>query len=98
MWIADPDHRGVLNYYKDDQRKQPDWVVHLFLSRKFQGTLTESREGILQWFSVDQLPLGEMWEDYRYWCQPFLEGRELEGEFFFIGEFEKLRDHRLRIL
>lgn len=95
--ITHPENRGVLHYYKDDKRETADWTVYLFLTRKFRGALRDSREGILRWFGIDELPLDSMWEDYKHWYRLLLEGRRLEGEFYFSGDFEKLRDHQLRI-
>ncbi len=96
--IIDPVNRGLLHYYKDDQRTSPDWTVHLFVAESFHGTPTESREGVLRWFGIDELPLGQMWADYRYWYRHLLEGRRLEGGFYFSGNFDKLRDHWLKVL
>ncbi len=96
--IIDPDGRGVLHYYKDDQRETPDWTVYLFVAQRFRGTPSESREGTLRWFRIDELPLEEMWEDYRYWYRHLLDGRKLEGGFYFSGNFEKLREHWLKVL
>lgn len=96
--IADPSDRGVLHYYKDDQREKPDWTVYLFTAQKFQGTLVDGREGTLRWFRIDELPLAEMWEDYQYWYRHLLDGRRLEGGFYFSGDFERLRDYWLKAL
>ncbi len=96
--IADPEDRGIIQYYKDDQRNSPAWTVHLFLTRSFHGTLRESREGILRWFRTDELPIEQMWEDYKHWYKHLFEGGRLEGEFYFSGDFEKLRDFQLRTI
>ena len=96
--IRDPSSRGVLQYYKYDQREKPDWTVYLFIAEKFHGVPVDSREGTLRWFGIGELPLGEMWEDYQYWYRHLLDGRKLEGRFYFSGDFEKLRDHWLRVL
>lgn len=96
--IADPSDRGVLHYYKDDQRAKPDWTVYLFVAEKFNGIPVDSREGTLRWFSTDELPLGEMWEDYQHWYRHLLDGKKLEGGFYFSGDFEKLRDRWLKVL
>ncbi len=96
--IKDAANRGVLDYYKDDQRERPDWTVYLFVAQRFHGTPTEGREGSLRWFRIDELPLQEMWEDYQHWYRHLLEGRRLEGGFYFSGDFEKLKDHWLKAL
>ncbi len=90
------DH-GILRYYKEDRQLTPDWLVYHFSTGQFQGTLTESREGILRWFRLDEIPVDNMWEDYRYWYKHLLEGKKLEGDFYFSGDFEKLRDYKLKV-
>ena len=95
--IIDPSSRGVLHYYKADQREKPDWTVYLFVAEKFHGAPVDSREGPLRWFGIDELPVGEMWEDYQHRYRHLLDGRKLEGWFYFSGDFEKLRDHWLRV-
>jgi len=96
--ITDPTSRGVLHYYKADQREKPDWTVYLFVAEKFRGVPADSREGTIRWFEIDELPLGEMWEDYQHWYRHLLGGKKLEGGFYFSGDFEKLRDHWLKVL
>ena len=96
--ITDPSSRGVLYYYKNDRREKPDWTVYLFVAEKFRGVPADSREGTIRWFEIDELPLGEMWEDYQHWYRHLLGGKKLEGGFYFSGDFEKLRDHWLKVL
>ena len=96
--ISDPSSRGVLHYYKDNQREKPDWTVYLFVAEKFHGSPVDSREGTLRWFGMDELPVAEMWEDYQYWYKHLLDGKKLEGGFYFSGDFEKLRDHWLKVV
>jgi len=93
--IKDLEHPGILHFYKYGRRESPDWTVHIFLSRTFEGTPVRGREGQIGWFNVDSLPLEEMWEDDRYWSRLALEGRRFEGWFYYSGDFEKLVDYRI---
>jgi len=88
---------GLLYFYKNDQHESPDWTVHAFVARQFEGIPMDGREGRLKWFNVDALPFDEMWEDDQYWCRLALEGTRLEGWFYFSGDFEKLIDHRIEV-
>ena len=96
--IADLEDRGVLRYYKDDETASPAWTVYLFTAKRFRGSPKESREGILQWFRTEDLPLEQMWEDYRHWYKHLLDGKKLDGDFYFSGDFEKLKNHRVKVL
>jgi 8-oxo-dGTP diphosphatase len=93
--IRDPDHLGILYFYKDDRRDSPEWTVNVFLARDFDGTPTSGREGIVSWFSLDALPFDEMWEDDPYWSRLVFEGRRFEGWFYYTGDFAKLVEYKI---
>lgn len=57
--------------------------VHIFRAETFTGEPTESDEMKPQWFSIDALPLDEMWEDDRYWFPLFLNNQKFTGYFLF---------------
>ena len=86
---------GRLYFYKNNQRRIPDWTVHAFLAHQFKGKPTAGREGELKWFNIDSLPLDKMWEDDQYWCRIALGGTRLQGWFYYSGDFEKLIDHKI---
>ncbi len=96
--IQNPTRVGMLSFFKYNKLLNPDWMAHLFLTRDFNGTLKESKEGVLRWFPVDQPPLEEMWEDDRHWYKHAVQGRAFRGEFYFRGDFEKLVDHEIELL
>lgn len=86
---------GIVHFYKYDDRENPAWTVDVFLSRVFDGTPVDGREGVTRWFDQDDLPFGEMWEDDRYWHSCVAEGRRFEAWFYYSGDFEKLVDYRI---
>ncbi len=89
---------GILYFYKNNQRRIPDWTVHAFLARQFKGEPTDGREGKLKWFNIDTLPLEDMWEDDQYWCRIAIGGTRLQGWFYYSGDFEKLIDHKIEAM
>ena len=93
-----PTSVATLSFFKYDKRVDPDLLAHVFRATEFHGTLRESREGILRWFSADQPPFDEMWEDDRYWYKHAIAGRLFKGDFYFRGDFEKLTDHMIQLL
>lgn len=95
LTIRSLDQVATVHFYNYDKRDIPDWTVNVFLSREFEGTPTSGREGLVQWFNVNALPFGEMWEDDQYWVRLALEGRRLEGWFYYTGDFEKLVDYKI---
>lgn len=86
---------ATIYFYKSDGRESPDWTVHVFLSRAFEGTPVGGREGIIKWFDVSALPFEEMWEDDQYWFKLAVEGGRFEGWFYYSGDFDKLVDYKL---
>ena len=96
--IKDLQQIATVYFYKYDKRKDPDWKVHVFVSHDFDGTAADGREGNVKWFSVDALPLDEMWEDDRHWSRLVFEGKRFEGWFYYSGDFEKLADYRIEYL
>jgi 8-oxo-dGTP diphosphatase len=96
--VHDPRRVGTLVFFKYDKREDPDWIAHVFLTREFNGTIKEGKEGILRWFPVNHPPFEEMWEDDKYWYRHAVEGRNFRGDFYFRGDFEKLLDHRIELL
>ena len=93
--VSNPQQLGRVHFYKDTRRDLPEWIGYVFVSDKFTGTLTESREGILKWFNMDQLPYSEMWEDDPLWTGLVFSHKRFEGWFYYTGDFEKLVDHKI---
>ena len=95
LQIRNPRQIGVVHFYKDNQRDSPEWSSHVFLSKEFDGTLTEGREGQLKWFNIHSLPFDDMWEDDPLWVRLVFDQKEFEGWFYYAGDFEKLVDHKI---
>ncbi|MHA2394320.1 MAG: 8-oxo-dGTP diphosphatase [Promethearchaeota archaeon] len=72
--LLDVRYHGVLNFYFGS-RDQLDWVVHVFSTRNFKGNIRSSKEGILKWFEIKDIPYDQMWLDDRYWLPLLLANR-----------------------
>ena len=46
------------------------------------------------WFRLTEIPFDRMWPDDRHWLPLFLEGKRLEGTFYFLDE-ETLLHHSI---
>jgi len=93
--ILDLKYHGVLNFYFGD-RKELDWVVHVFSTRNPQGEPKSGEEGILEWFSFEEIPFAKMWEDDKHWIPLLFEGKRFQGKFYFDEEGERLLDFDLK--
>jgi 8-oxo-dGTP diphosphatase len=78
-------------------REKPDWIVHVFSTDSFEGDMKPSPEGVLQWFPLEEIPYGEMWEDNRHWLPLVLEGKRFKGTFCYDEEGSKLLDFSLNV-
>ena len=86
-------HGEVVCYFGHDT--PPVWAVQIFSTSDFSGSLKESSEGVLKWFPLSEIPYDEMWHDDRYWLPLLLEGRDLDGAFYFNEDGSRLLDFRL---
>jgi 8-oxo-dGTP diphosphatase/2-hydroxy-dATP diphosphatase len=68
--------------------------VHLFGVAKWRGEPVETEEMRPCWFRLTEIPFDRMWPDDRYWLPRFLEGKRLEGTFYFL-DHDTLLHHSL---
>ncbi len=84
--------RGVLTF---EFATQPDVLeVHVYEVTAHSGELIESEEMRPAWFRLTDIPFDEMWPDDRHWLPLFLEGKILNGKFYFLDN-ETLLDFTL---
>ena len=92
-----PELIGGVHFYKNGQRVTPEWTGQVFACREFNGSPVGGREGIVQWFNINNLPFDEMWEDDRIWYHLVFEGKKFDGWFYYSGNFEKLNDYKITV-
>ena len=57
--------------------------VYAFRTFSFDDEYKDMGEGELNWYSIDNLPLDEMWEDDSIWLEPALKGNFQKKRFFY---------------
>ena len=67
-------------------RPRWDQVVSVFSASGWTGEPAESDEISPRWFPVHELPLGQMWDDARYWLPQALAGHRLTARFTFAAD------------
>jgi len=93
---------GALTFYFG-AAVEPDYTVHIFSTERFEGELTPSDEGDLEWHRDDALPYDRMWPDDRIWVPHLLAGRRFEGTFRLsedpptAGRPGRVVEHELRV-
>jgi 8-oxo-dGTP diphosphatase len=55
--------------------------AHLFSTKDAIGRLRSTEEGKVKWFSLDDIPYDEMWEDDQFWIPLMLNGARFDGTF-----------------
>ena len=55
----------------------------MFVSREWEGEISESEEMKPEWYKQDKVPYEVMWSDDSYWLPKVLEGKKIEAEFLF---------------
>ncbi len=73
-------HHGMLTFVMDGG-KMLHTRAHLFSTSKVRGRAMSSDEGPVRWFPLEDLPLGEMWEDDQFWIPLMLRGLKFEATF-----------------
>ena len=62
-----------------------DWFVYVF-GADLRDEPVESEESRPEWFSLGEIPYGEMWEDDKYWLPIVVNGLHFRGKFWFTGD------------
>jgi len=88
-------HRGVLHFYSSN--REPDWIVHVFVADSYEGEATRSEEAEPLWVPLSSIPFSEMWEDDRHWLPHVLSGYNVEGHFYFDGDYSRLIRFNLKV-
>jgi 8-oxo-dGTP diphosphatase len=72
---------------------RPAWsqVVYLFLAGRWQGDPTEGEKIKPTWFSLEDIPFDEMWQDGAHWLPRILSGEQIQARFVFGEDNETLR-------
>ena len=96
LTILDPEFNGLIDFYFGE-KPEPDWTAYIFRVTEFVGDLLPNEEGELRWFGLEDIPYEDMWQDDAYWLPSFIEGKRVEGAFWYNEGGTELVRHELRI-
>jgi 8-oxo-dGTP pyrophosphatase MutT (NUDIX family) len=94
LTILDPELNGLIDFYFGE-KPEPDWTTFIFRVTEYEGELNPNDEGELRWFSVEDIPYEEIWQDDKYWLPAFIVGKKIKGIFWFNDEGTELLKHEL---
>ena len=60
--------------------------VDILTANAYEGTPCETDEAAPLWFSIDDIPYGEMWATDRHWLPEIVAGKSLVGRALFDGD------------
>jgi len=79
---ADLDERGSIDYHFP-HREAWSQASTVFVCRRWSGAIVASGELAPEWFPIDAVPFGEMWDDARRWLPGVLAGGGVDARFTF---------------
>ena len=79
---SDLEPRGLLTYHFP-HREAWSQESSVFVCRRWRGEPSGSDELDPEWFALDAVPLGEMWDDARRWLPGVLAGGRVRRTFVF---------------
>ena len=82
LTLLETKYHGILNFYFGSRDKL-DWIVHVFSTYNFKGSLRSSQEGVLKWFYIKDIPYDQMWLDDQHWLPLLLDNKRFQGIFYF---------------
>jgi len=96
--IKNPEKAGLFHFkFADENKKEWDQDVHLFISKEWEGELAESEEMMPKWFLFNEIPYKDMWPDDIHWLPHILAGKKVEADFLF-GEGDKVLEYNIKPL
>ena len=60
--------------------------VEIVTADDYEGTPCETDEAVPLWYSVNEIPYGQMWATDRYWLPEIVAGKCLMGRALFNGD------------
>ena len=93
--IKKPVLKGILNFPDFDGNN--NWIVFVYLVRKFSGNLIDSKEGVLEWIDIKDILKIPLWEGDKVFLKYVFDDKS-----FFYGTFyyknKKLIDYKFKVL
>ncbi|MBI4193224.1 MAG: DNA mismatch repair protein MutT, partial [Candidatus Colwellbacteria bacterium] len=80
---------GIVRFYFDGSQL---FECHIFLAKEWQGEPQETEEMRPAWFSISQLPIGEMWVADGKWVPLVCAGRTIEADVYFNTDGSEVKD------
>ena len=92
--IPEPDtlSLGAILEFRFPHKRSWDHRVFVFLTDAWDGIPSESDEVIPRWFSIEDIPYNQMWDDAHYWLPLVLLGERFQARFKFNADNQTVGD------
>lgn len=96
--IQDLKKAATLHFYFSEEVEKLGKAeeTSIYLCRDWKGEIRETDEMKPRWFKISDIPYDGMWTDDIYWMPQVLDGKFVEGEFWFDKKFQ-LVNHKVKI-
>ncbi|MFC1600580.1 8-oxo-dGTP diphosphatase [Patescibacteria group bacterium] len=79
--------KGEITYYEP----AGNWLVHAFICKKWKGEIKETDEMLPLWFSLNELPSNDMWENDQLWWPKVLCGKKIKGKIWHNKDYKVIK-------
>lgn len=87
-----------LDFVQDAETEDPyHMYVHAYITETWDAEPVESEEMMPKWFSFEDIPYRDMWDDDEFWLPQVLAGDKVYGTFTFDID-DKLLTHDVRVV
>lgn len=98
--LVDPADADLAAYLDFRFPHRPEWDMtsHVFVVRRWAGQVRPCEEIRPQWFAVDALPFGQMWDEGRVWLPHVLRGERVQAQVAYGADNDHLTTVSLRVV
>jgi 8-oxo-dGTP diphosphatase len=76
-------------------RHEFDQRVHVYFTSKWKGTPKKTEEMDPEWFDIDDVPYGKMWDSDKLWLPVLLEGKKFRAKFTWKEDNETVDEYSI---
>lgn len=87
--------RGFLEFIFSKEKSKNNQRVYIFISKDWEGEPEDMGDGELKWFSKDNFPFEDMWDDDKHWLIPVLSGQTIKMRFYFDNNNKVIKYKKL---
>lgn len=70
---------GEISFVEPFKGTLTNMTFHLYVAKKWEGTIVETEEMAPKWFDIDNIPYEEMFNDDQYWLPYILKGKKIKA-------------------